>query len=73
LCGVTLAAGDGAGGTHRIPLSQNSIAFGLQRGDGGVLLDDDFHDLLQLLQQLLRVSWKLVQHQCHGGILLAAA
>jgi hypothetical protein len=57
-------------GLRGVALDQNSIAFGPQRGDGRVLLSDD---LRQLPQLLFRISWKLVQRQRHGAILLAAA
>ena len=57
-------------GASRVALINRSVALGLQRGKGGILLSDD---LRQLPQLLFRISWKLVQRQRHGAILLAAA
>jgi hypothetical protein len=57
-------------GASRVALIDGSIALGLQRGKGGVLLSDD---LRQLPQLLLWVLQKLVQRQRHGAILRTAA
>jgi hypothetical protein len=57
---------------RRIPLGQDSIVLDLESIDPGALRSDDFHHLLQMLQQPLRVSRKIVQRQRHGVILLTA-
>ena len=61
-------------GLCRVTLGQDSIALGLQRAaDSGAFGGDDFRHMLQLQQQPLRVSWKIIQRQRHGAILLAAS
>jgi hypothetical protein len=60
-------------GASRVALINRSVALGLQRGKGGILLSDDLRQLPQLLQQLLRILRQLVQHQRHGAILRTAA
>jgi hypothetical protein len=54
-----------------VPLNQNSIVLGLQRCERGILSSDDFRHLPQMLQQLIGITWKIIQHQRHCAILLA--
>ena len=47
-------------GTDGIPLGQSSSVLDLEGSDPGVLCGDDFHRLLQLLQQQLMTSWRII-------------
>ena len=64
LCRVAL-------GTNGIPLGQSSSVLDLESSDPGALRSDDFRHLLQMLQQPLGITWKIIQRQRHGAILLA--
>jgi hypothetical protein len=59
----TLLADEVALGTSCISLGQNSIMLSLQRCKRGILLSDDFHHPLQMLQQPIRISQKIIQNQ----------
>ena len=59
-------------GLCRIALRPSSIAFGLQRYERGILLCHDLSHLLQHLQQPIWITWKIIQRQHHGGIILAS-
>ena len=60
-------------GAKGVTLDQNSIVLGLQRYERSILLGDDFSHLLQMLQQPIGITWKIIQRQRHGAILLAAS
>jgi hypothetical protein len=70
LCRVALLANEVALSTNCISLGQNSIMLSLQRCEQGILLSDDFRHPLQMLQQPIMISQKIIPHQRHGAILL---
>jgi hypothetical protein len=60
-------------GTDGIPLGQSSSVLDLEGSNPRALRGDDFHRLLQLLQQHLMISRKIIQRQHHAAVLLAIA
>jgi len=68
---VVLLTNEVALGASGISLDQNSSVLDLEGSDPRVLRGDDFHRLLQLLQQQLMISRKIIQRQHHAAVLLA--
>ena len=58
-------------GLGRVTLGQDSIALDLESSASGALGGNCFRHMLQLQQQPLGVSRKVIQRQRHGAILLA--
>ena len=73
LCRVVLLTDEVALSASGIPLRQNSIALDLERSDPGTLARGDFGHLLQHQQQPVGITWKIIQRQRHGAILLTTS
>ena len=68
---IMLLANEVALSASGIPLRQNSIALDLESSNPGALAGGDFGHLLQHQQQSVGITWKIIQRQRHGAILLA--
>jgi hypothetical protein len=58
-------------GLCRLLLGLGSITLDPQRRNACILLGNHFSHLLQHRQQQIGITWKIIQHQRHGAILLA--
>ena len=67
---VTLLANQVALSASGIQLGQNSIALDLKSSASRALGGNNFSHMLQLLQQPMGVSWKIILRQRHAAILL---